>query len=215
MKPSLILATIAVLVLTLIPAVQDGQRRFRWGEDSEVNELAARLEDFPKHIGEWRCISDDLIDKASSSQLQPVAYIYRVYVNDSRQMQAAVFILLGPTGPTAVHTPDICFSSREFSILGKRQVVSVAPEYSSPSKCFETRFQSRDAGGSYMTSWYAWTIDGDWHASENARFHFARSRHLFKIQIATRYADRETMENDKVMHEFVAEIEQNLRLKVF
>ncbi len=215
MKPALILATISVLVLTLIPAIKDGQRRFRWGEDSEVTLLASRLETFPKQIGDWRCISDELLGKTSANQLQPLGFINRSYVNDALKMQTNVFILLGPTGPTAVHTPDICFSSREFTIINKRKVVSVDPDRSSRSMCFETNFKSRDVSGSYLTSWYAWTIDGDWQAPENARYYFAGSRFLFKIQITARYPDLDTMENDKVMRQFLAEIEQNLRSSVF
>jgi hypothetical protein len=130
-------------------------------------------------------------------------------------MQTTVFILLGPTGPTAVHTPDICFSSRDYTIAEKRQVASVGGDSASPSKCFETRFQSSDASGRYLKSWYAWTVDGNWAATENTRYHFAGNRYLFKIQIATAYADRESMENDKAMGKFIAEIEQALRLKVF
>ena len=215
MKPALILTTLVVLGMTLIPGVLDGQRRFRWGTDSELIDLASRLDDFPKQIGEWRCAADELISKSSSSQLQPITYINRVYVSDASQMQASVFILLGPTGPTAVHTPDICFSSRDFSILQKRQVVSVDPANSSPSKCFETRFQSRDASGSYLSSCYAWTIDGNWQAPENPRYFFSGSRFLCKIQVVVRYPDLESMEDDKILDQFLAEIEKTLRNKVF
>lgn len=215
MKPALILATVAVVAMTLVPAIQDGQRRFRWGEDSEVLALASRLDDFPKQIGQWRCTTDELIDKAARNQLEPFTYVNRTYVNDTLQMQTTVFILMGPSGPTAVHTPDICFSSRDFTIWRERQVVPVDPSNTSRSKCFETRFQSRDASGSFLTSWYAWTVDGVWHAPEQARYFFSDKRYLFKIQIATRYADREEMENDKVMGEFLAEIEKALRFKVF
>lgn len=215
MKPALILTTLGVVGMTLIPGILDGQRRFRWGTDSELVELASRLEDFPKQIGEWRCASDTLIDKSANSQLQPITYINRVYVNDASQMQASVFILLGPTGPTAVHTPDICFSSRDFSILQKRQIVSVDPANLSPSKCYETRFQSRDASGTYLKSWYAWTIDGNWQAPDNPRYFFSGSRFLFKIQVVVHYPDVESMEDDKIMDQFLAEIEKSLRIKVF
>ena len=43
MKISLVVASIVVIMLTLVPAITDGQRRFRWGQDAETKELAARL----------------------------------------------------------------------------------------------------------------------------------------------------------------------------
>ena len=53
MKITLAAALVAVITMTLIPAIFDGQRRFRWGQDAEVMELAARLNNFPKRIGAW------------------------------------------------------------------------------------------------------------------------------------------------------------------
>lgn len=214
MKLQLILALLFVVAVTCVPAIYDGQRRFRWGNDEEVRELANRLNAFPKVIGEWEMLSEVELDEASANQLQPLAIVNRVYFNRSTQRQANVFVLLGPTGPTAVHTPDICFNSRNYRKLGKRRVTKVSPESRLGSKCFQTQFQSRDVNTTYLDTWYAWTVDGTWQAPEQPRYHFANNRYLFKIQIVTRYATRDELDNE-AMTDFVKTIDETLRRQVF
>ncbi len=215
MKITLLLASISVILLTVVPTIVDGQRRFRWGEDTEVQELMNRLGQFPDRIGDWESSGDIDLDSSATNLLQPLASVNRTYINAPRQLKAHVFILLGPTGPTAAHTPDVCFDSREYSIIGERRTVSVDSDRRPDSKCFETRFQSRRADGSLLTSWYAWTVDGTWQATDRPRFSFAGSRYLFKIQIAINYTESQQAELDKVLQTFVADIEKTLQNTVF
>ena len=206
------LAATVVIIMTVIPAIVDGQRRFRWGEDKEVVELAERLKRFPMSIGSWQATSDSPIGETAEDMLRPFAAINRIYFNPSLQAKANVFILFGPTGPTAAHTPDICFSSRDFRMLENRRVVSVDE---GPSKFFLVRFQSRDVTNVHLKSWYAWTTDGTWKCPSRPRFDFASSRYLFKIQIVANFSSRLEMEKDEIFNEFVAEIEKMLRNEIF
>lgn len=215
MKFALAICSLIVIVMTIIPAVVDGQRRFRWGEDEETTKFAERLSNFPSQIGGWKSTGDREISKTSQTQLQPIATIDRVYFNASKQKQAHVFILLGPTGPTAVHTPDICFNSRDFRIIGKRRQIGIETDGSRQSKLFLSQFESRDANKTFLSSWYGWTIDGDWKAIPGPRYFFAKSRYLFKIQVVSRYASKAAMENDPDMKEFIAELERTIHSQIF
>ncbi len=215
MRLSLLIATAITIALTLIAGVIDGQRRFRWGEDTEVTELAARLNQFPTKIGGWETTSELLLDKSATGLLRPVTAIHRVYFNPQLQMKANVFLLLGPTGPTSAHTPDICFNSREYKMIGTRRVASVHPAGIKNSQCFVAQFQNRNISSEYLRSWYAWTVDGTWHAPERPRFNFAKSRYLFKMQIVAGYPSRQAMDQDDAGPKFVAEIEKTLQKTVF
>ncbi len=212
MKPILFLIAVAIVAaLTLGPAIVDGQRRFRWGEDDEVAGLAEQIRSFPKQLGDWQVNTDDTLDRESLRQLTPVEYMTRTYVSPNQGKQVQVVLLLGPTGPIAAHTPDICFNSREYQKIGDREAIPVDPDRPQGSHCYRTKFQSRNVDSGWLVSWYAWTIDGKWAASANPRFEFARSRYLLKIQVVARYPDRETMEQDTDTPEFLQDLEETLQ----
>lgn len=214
MKAIVIAATLFVIAATVYPAYQDGQRRFRWGEDQEVAELAARIDQFPKQIGDWVTVSDQELLASVSDILQPFTSISRTYKNTRNNSEVTVFILFGPTGPTAVHTPDICFNAREYRIRGERRSVPIGPG-PAESRCFVTEFVSRSADRHVLKSWYAWTRDGIWQSPEDARYHFADGRYLVKVQVAAKYDNDRQMQEDRGVQEFMRDLEQTLQNKVF
>ena len=147
--------------------------------------------------------------------LQPVEFLGRIYSDG--QHTASMFVLLGPTGPTAVHTPDICFDSQSYRALGDRRTISLArPSGGGPSSKFWQRdFESRDLDGSSVRTWYAWSDGGPWVASDDPRYEFAGNRLLFKIQVALSFPDGATMESDTVGPDFLLQLDAVLREHVF
>ena len=83
------------------------------------------------------------------------------------------------------------------------------------SRCFISDFQSRNVDSTWLRSWYAWTVDGTWFAYDRPRYRFANSRYLVKIQVVSRYPDRESMENDEETQKLVQELERTLKSHVF
>ena len=219
MNVKLILGLLAVITLTLVPAIVDGQRRFRWGEDDELVKLSENMRNFPKQIGDWECTTEKPLDTTSAELLTPIASINRVYLNRRKNLSANLFILLGPTGPTAVHTPDICFNSREFKKLSERTRINAGPsadqQNSTDSNFFRTEFKSRDINESGLKSIYAWTIDGQWSAAERPRFEFSRSRYLFKLQATSRFESVDAMKDSRALEIFVSDVENLLNQVVF
>ena len=219
MNAKLILGLLAVVILTLVPAIVDGQRRFRWGEDDEIVKLSGNLGKLPMQIGDWECTTEKPLDATSAELLTPIASINRVYLNRRENLSANLFILLGPTGPTAVHTPDICFNSREFKKLGARKKINAVPsndqQDSTDSNFFRTEFKSRDINESGLKSIYGWTIDGQWSAAEQPRFEFSRSRYLFKIQATSRFESVDAMKDSRALEKLVSDVETILNKVVF
>jgi hypothetical protein len=202
MNLTLIFAFFAVAILTIAPAIYSGQRGFRWGADKEVQHLAANVAAFPSEIDGWHSIADIEMEKYSKQLLNPIAYISRRYQKSDRFAQ--VFVLLGPTGPTAVHSPDICFSSVAYEKLADRQAVPLENDAS----CWRIRFKDRKSvdGAPFLTSWYGWTSDETLLASNSPRYEFSGRRVLLKIQITSQYLDRDAMFDDAEMESFVQEI---------
>ena len=220
MNPKLILGLLVLAALTIIPTIVDGQRRHRWGQDTETLELAQRLDAIPKKIGDWECTDEAELDSASEKLLTPINSISRTYFNQREKINVNLFVLMGPTGPTAVHTPDICFDSREFKKIGNRKSISVGTDTSasqkSNSKFFRTEFRSRDINEEGLKSIYGWrTTDGPWLASKQPRWAFADNRYLFKLQATAKFPSAETMKDSRILENFVAEIERAIDNTVF
>ncbi len=214
MRFSLVIVSLLALSATIAPAVYSGLRNFRWGPDTELERLSEQLLTLPEQIGDWRQVDQFVLDSTSRDMLQPFASLSRRYTNG--QQLATVFLLLGPTGPTAVHTPDICFNSRDFDPMGKRKTVRVNGESAiDKSQLWQLDFQNKGLAGNVLRSWYGWTIDGNWQASKDPRVEFADSRHLFKFQVVVPYATSEAMNADKSAPELVQGIQQHLRNSVF
>ncbi|MCH2181110.1 MAG: EpsI family protein [Mariniblastus sp.] len=220
MNPKLIIGLLVLAVLTVIPTIVDGQRRFRWGQDTETLDFVKKLNGIPKKFGDWECTSESELSPTSLQLLTPFNSITRTYFNQREKINVNLFVLLGPTGPTAVHTPDICFDSREYKKIGNRKAISVDMDSNSgeksDSKFFRTEFKSRNIEEQGLKSIYGWrTSDGPWLAAEQPRWSFADNRYLFKLQATARFPSVETMKDSRVLENFVAEVERNLEQTVF
>ncbi len=206
-------SVIIAFALTIGPAYYHGLHSFRFGQDKQLLDMAQRLQALPTEMGVWKMVKESQLSATEKAQLQPVGYIAREYSTGS--LNATMFVLLGPTGPTAVHTPDICFNSQQYRSLGQRQKTPVGDALVGQSECWSLSFESRTVDRHLTKTWYAWTVDGRWHASENPRFAFAESRFLVKLQIAIFYPDQETMDADDSGPEFVKSLAQYLTTHLF
>lgn len=213
MRNLTIIGTILAFGLTLIPGYYHGQRNFRWGEDPQLVTWGERLADLPTQIGDWQMTNEMNLSQVEIDQLQPIGYVARSYTNG--QYTANVFVLLGPTGPTAAHTPDICFNASQYRTLGERRRARISDSPIETGEAWVTRFESRGLDKHTMKTWYAWTVDGNWQAVDKPRYHFGDSHFLFKIQIAVFYPDRDVMELDAVGEKFVKNVRDSLTTSLF
>jgi hypothetical protein len=204
---------IVAVALTVGPAYYHGLHSFRWGEDKQLLEMADQLQKLPVEIGDWKRVNEKEMSSTEVAQLRPVGYIAREYSNGA--LNATMFVLIGPTGPTAAHTPDICYDARQYRTLGQRQKTPMGDALIGQSECWSLGFESRNVDRHLMKTWYAWTVDGKWHAAENPRYSFGDSRFLVKLQIAIFYPDQATMDADNSSSEFVNGVAQHLTRHLF
>lgn len=189
------LAPLLAVAITLVGGALHGRNSNRWGPPADRRAAAAHLATMPKQIGRWKLVEELPIDEASLTMLECDGYLYRRYTHQDTGQSINVVILVGPPGPIAVHTPEICFSSRAYEIQGQRKAVAMQGGGGAENSYWCTDFQSKNPFADALHVYYAWSPGGPWKASKSPRYEYAGSQLLYKIQLAVPMT-REMMDSD-------------------
>lgn len=193
---------ILVLAATIGAAIVHGQKSYRWGTNEKLIALTKVVNEFPAEVGEWRQINELELNYTTQSLLNCFASFVRIYENSQTGETYQVALLLGPTGPLSVHTPDVCYNSVEFQVYEPRTKISSTDE---TDQFWSIYFQSRDVDGEFLQSVYAWLDEDDWKAPDSSRTGFAGKPYLFKLQIAAGNDDWTKIENNDSIKTFLDE----------
>jgi hypothetical protein len=175
-KTHLVPAT-AAAALVICCGLVHGVWTERWARRN-LPDVADRLERVPLHLEGWegkRLTVDD------PRGLGAVAgCFYGRYVDATLGHAVQVFLVGGPPGPVAVHTPDVCYAASGFEVLS------------------QTRFQAPLAAGEFWSSnllrikssdheqlriFWSWNAGAGWSVPESPRLAFARSPVLYKLYL--------------------------------
>ena len=173
------------LALTLTAGFLHGRLSHRWGTSTALAEAGRRLEqNVPVACGKWHLKTKEKLDEDSTRQLQCVGQHSGVYEHEETGESVSIFIIVGPMGPTAEHTPEVCFPSRSFRQIGSRTrtTVETSEEQGGPQFWMAT-FEPKSVEGGYIRSYWSWTADGHWQAADNPRLTYIRAPYLYKIQV--------------------------------
>lgn len=173
------------LGITLTTGAVCGRLSNRWGPVPDMLSAAKHIEALPQQIGDWKMVKADPMSDFAVRTLMCAGYVNRTYVNQKTGDTVSLAIIVGPSGPTAVHTPEICYSSQAYSIEEPREPVNFVDQHGDPHALWRTIFRSNDPTAEQLCVHYGWTANGRWQASESPRFEFAGQPMLFKIQLAS------------------------------
>ena len=116
--------------------------------------------------------------------LSCAGYVNRQYVNRKTGQTVWLAVMLGPAGPIAVHTPEVCYSSRAYQIQDPRTGISITDSREQAHTFWSVFFRGMTPSADQLHVCYAWYGKGGWEASTSPRFEFAGEPMLFKLQIA-------------------------------
>jgi hypothetical protein len=185
MKTLPLLALTAVLLATLGVGFVHGRITNRWGLRTNAETAAEHLRRrLPDEVGNWRVRSDDKLPAPVVQTLQCPAYISRVYEHQQSGDVVNVAVLLGPPGPISVHTPEVCYSSREFTQDGDRRRVKIKDLAEQEHALWHLPLKANNLDASSLRVYYGWSTGGRWDAPERPRFSFGSLPHLYKLQVA-------------------------------
>jgi hypothetical protein len=133
MKTTLFVAQICLLIaLGAVSGVVHGRLTNRWGAPADIKAAADVLAEPPQVCGEWKLARTEEIEDSTIRQLQCPGYLNAVYERErpggSRDV-VRVAVLVGPPGPIAVHTPEVCYSNADYEISNDRKpaIIDAAP----------------------------------------------------------------------------------------
>lgn len=172
-----------ILLLTAYSGYLHGSYSNRWGPPADMQKAVERFNLIPKAFGDWRLEKPHELEKDVVDMLQCEGSLYATYVNQTTGDAVVAFVILGPPGPTAVHTPEVCYSVRDTKILEDRTKVEF-PE--TGDEFWALTLQSKGINREFIRVYYAWAFENNWTAPEwNPRWDYGGKPWLFKMQLAT------------------------------
>jgi hypothetical protein len=185
------------LALTLGNGLVQGKWQNRWGVPDSVKAAQQQLTDLPGEFGPWRLHSTSELGEVEQDILQNYGYVAGVYVHNQTGATIRCSVLLGPAGPTSVHTPEICWGSHAYCATGERVALRIP---SRSDEFWTTTFRSRDVSNTAVRAVYGWRFADHWQAPEEPRIRFGTQPYLYKLQIAVDGDDKLTR---GLAHEFL------------
>ncbi|MFM8273863.1 MAG: exosortase-associated EpsI family protein [Gemmata sp.] len=169
----------AAVVGLAVAAVVEGRWTNRWGASAELQEVTARLGGVPAVFGDWTGENVPLDEKVLRVA-EATGYVQRNYTSRKNGSQLTVLLLCGPSGPIGAHTPEVCYAGNGFAMLGEADKRALALPNQSPVTYWSGRFEKKAPPSTLRVCWM-WGNDGDWEASDNARFGLRAS--LYKLYV--------------------------------
>jgi hypothetical protein len=182
---SFMFGIILVTVLTIASGIVQGRMSNRWGHSEAMQTAAKIMEKLPTKFGNWQSLSSQEMSEEARNQLECAGYVYRTYKNQNTGEIINMVLLLGPAGPIAVHTPEICYSSRAYKQIAPRECVTLSERSNNKDQFWSLTFRSTGVNGDLLQVYYAWSTGDCWLAAGNPRFSLAGQPYLYKIQLAS------------------------------
>jgi hypothetical protein len=171
---------VAALALTLAGGYVHGRLSNRRGHADSVAEAVERLNSLPEDIGPWRVVSQHSLSDTEQSILLSHAFVGRTYRHEQTGATIQLSLLLGPPGPTSVHTPEMCLGSKTFRQETPRSALQAADR---DDRLWTVTFQSTDVAARRVRVVYGWRFDDEWEAARQPRISYGARPYLYKLQL--------------------------------
>ena len=177
--------TLLLLASTVVAGIVHRQMTNSWKLSPTSRVAGERLAGaLPQDFGNWRFDHQTEFDPAVLKILEQPVYLSRVYQNVQTGDTVTVAVIVGHPGPVAVHTPEICYSSRDYSVAGDRTTQVIAAADGRQHRLWRLSLEANQADELPLTVLYGWTTGTEWEATERPRYAFGGLSHLYKIQVA-------------------------------
>jgi hypothetical protein len=198
----------SAIALLVLGGVAHGLFSNRWGVAQDIVAFGQNLSQVPTEIGPWKCIQDSKLDDNVEKTLEAKGYISRVYTHQTTGESVNVFVVFGPKGPIAVHTPEVCYSARAVTQTSERTSTPVEAEFKE-GNLWKLAFETNTVDKRKMNVFYGWSEGGAWQAAANPRFW--RTNYLYKIQTSCQATGKKEDSTDEFFKFFLPELRKQMR----
>jgi hypothetical protein len=197
------LAGVIAVALILGGGALYGSYSQRWGPPADLVAMGQTVEQMPAQIGEWSLIGESPMEKSALAMLECAGYVNRRYQHRDTGQIVNLAIIVGPPGPIAVHTPEICFSSRDYDQQSERERTSLKSAQGGKHSFWRLGFDTKNVLANKLRVYYAWSLGPEWMASESPRYEFAANSALYKLQLSAEIPPGELGDNEDPGREFL------------
>ena len=200
------LPPLLLLILTLASGLLFGHASGRWGAPDSSLAAADQLAGLPEQFGPWRMDASEELGERVTRTLECAGYLFRTYVNDQTGDVVKMFVLVGPSGPTSVHDPEICYTVAGHTLLEDRKRVTVEAADRDRGEFWRVKLQSEGVDAAVLHVYYAFSTGSGWQAVDNPRLSYASRPYLYKIQLAAYAPLDDGEETEDVCHRFLQDL---------
>lgn len=185
--PKLATSLFFIALLTIAPAIFQGQLANRWREPAELRAAGVGIDAFPKSLGPWELAEQGApLTERVVGELGLAGYVSRYYRHHESGETVLLLLMVGRPGPLVRHPPDICFASVENSLQGESQI-SVSDnkdgKNEAASKFRVLAYRPNSSLEEPFRVAYAFTTDGAWEAPKWPRWTFGANPYLYKAHL--------------------------------
>ena len=176
-----VLILTAATILLIVSGLVHGIWTQRWGVPVEFTAAAARIQEFPLDIGDWKGRPIEL-DADAIARAEAAGYVARVFRHPAKG-EVRMLLICGRPGPISLHTPDVCFPGSGLSLDAEPDRVNVAPKDAAAAQFNVARFRGSGPGRQLLRVFWSYTEGSGWKVPENPRVAFGRAGIVFKLYL--------------------------------
>jgi hypothetical protein len=181
----------SALLVLLATAVVQGLWTDRWGGRRDLEQALARLEQMPSAAGAWSGKPEEFDpEQADQAKRVGIAGLKRQrFARSPGGPPVSAILMGGRFGPLSVHTPDICYGSAGYVVLGAPARVELKCDDGSEAVFWTARFHKPNSPETpALRMFWGWNAGDGWLAPETPRWTFRMKPVLFKLYVAREMA---------------------------
>ena len=173
--------------LTLGSGAAAGWLDNRWSRSVDLLAAGECLRQTPEKFGDWVLEHSQSLDEEAAELLQASGSTLCNYRNQKTGEAVIVALVVGPAGPISVHSPEVCYSSRDFKTLAPPKRFHVGG--AAGGQLWGMTLERTDLDGGKLSVAYGWNDGRGWAAPRQPRFQFGGAPLLYKLQLAAPLGD--------------------------
>ena len=171
---------------------------------------ARKLPDLPRTFGGphndlWQHLkSEETLSPDTAALLECTGSTVRTYENQRTNEMVSMFLIVGPTGPTSAHTPEVCFASQNYVRRDARQRITIpGAQQEQDDQFWALSFKTKEVREDLLRVYYGWTAGQRWSAPEDTRFGFVGAPYLYKLQLSSKMPAGTDLKTSDACREFL------------